>query len=142
MLRASSGKHARLLGFVLPAVTPFRRLNFFGGILFGKSVFQPPVNSLGLASLLPQKRNLRPSKNVFIEESAARMKAQHRSKPLHATSCSVVRRLFDRSFEGVCLVLRASSRKHARLSGFVLRAVTPFPGNPRISSRTASHQGK
>ena len=33
----------------------------------------------------------------------------------------------SRSFEGVCcLALRASSGKHARLSGFVLRAVTPF----------------
>ena len=39
------------------------------------------------------------------------------------------------SLEGVCLVLRASSGKRARLSGFVLRAVTPFP---RIRGSAAS----
>ena len=51
MLRASSGKHARLSGFVLPAVIPFpryapdapdARIYFFCGPKIWVFVFQPP----------------------------------------------------------------------------------------------------
>ena len=89
---------ACLPGSELRAVSPRRFVRFVRFIrrrvpirrsFFGKQLIQPPSTSLHKSFFLPQKRNLRSSKNVFIEESWGATSSQSRPEAASSIASSI-----------------------------------------------------